>query len=263
MNYADSGETIAIKNENDEIVEFKPHKFYGPVLSGLSEDITEINDFLFPKNELNKAGTLIYTKNDGKYHAVAPENWSDDMGAKVGVLVIPQGLLPDGKARIVGIKGVDSAGTLSDFSVAMEWGSVNVDVEGLTNYDEAPLVNPGTNEITGKTSASCLPSDRFTTRPNPLDIGTAWGDVSSYAPSPYKDGALNPAYCATEYTGGTIANCLSDFSGLFLTSAVLRTRSSSVSPPAPMLRPTPPICTGRLTETPSSGTSPRWVNWAS
>ena len=124
MNYAESAETISIKNAGDEIVEFKPHKFYGPVLSGLSEDITEINDFLFPEYDmsLNKAGTLIYTKNDGKYYAIAADEWSDDLGAQVGVIVIPQGLLPDGKARIMGIKGVDSAGTLSDTEVAMPWG---------------------------------------------------------------------------------------------------------------------------------------------
>ena len=114
----------------------------------------------------------------------------------------------------MGIKGVDSGGTLSDTEVSMPWGSFGTDVEGLTNYNEVPLVDPGTNEITGTTSLSYLPSDKLSTRPNPLDIGTAWADVSSYAPSPYKDGVLNPAYCATEYTGGTIANCLSDFSGL-------------------------------------------------
>ena len=215
MNYADSAETIAIRNENDEIVEFKPHKYYGPVLSGLSEDIAEINDFLFPKNELNKAGTLIYTKNDGKYYAVAADEWIDDLGTQVGVIVIPQGILPDGKARIMGIKGVDSAGTLSDTEVGMPWGDYGIDVEGLTNYNEVPVVDPETNEITGKTSYSHLPSDKFSARPNPLDIGTTWyGPSYPRAPSPYKDGALNPAYCATEYTGGTIANCLSDFSGL-------------------------------------------------
>ena len=215
MNYADSAETIAIKNSSDEVIEFKPYKFYGPVLSGLSEDITEINDFLFPKNELNKAGTLIYTKNDGKHYAVAADEWSDDLGTQVGVIVIPQGILPDGKARIVGIKGVDSAGTLCDFAVQMPWGNKKVDVEGLTNYEEAPLVNPGTNDITGKTTNyALLPSDIFSATQNPFDFGTAWESESSLAPSPYKDGALNPAYCATEYTGGTIANCLSDFSGL-------------------------------------------------
>ena len=215
MNYADSAETIAIRNENDEIVEFKPHKYYGPVLSGLSEDIAEINDFLFPKYELNKAGTLIYTKNDGKYYAVAADDWSDYLGTQVGVIVIPQGLLPDGRARIMGIKGVDSAGTLSDTEVGMPWGDYGIDVEGLTNYNEVPVVDPETNEITGKTSYSHLPSDKFSARPNPLDIGTTWyGPSYPRAPSPYKDGALNPDYCATEYTGGTIANCLSDFSGL-------------------------------------------------
>ena len=230
MNYADGGETISIKNAGDEIVEFKPHKFYGPVLSGLSEDITEINDFLFPEN-LNKAGTLIYTKNDGKYYAVAADDWSDDLGTQVGVIVIPQGVLPDGKVRIMGIKGVDSAGTLSDTEVTMPWGSSGVDVEGLTNYYEVPVVDPETNEITGKTGGnSYLPSDKFSTRPNPLDIGTAWNSSSNLlAPSPYKDGALNPAYCATEYTGGSIANCFSDFSGLENTQLLCQSAGTYVA----------------------------------
>ena len=228
VNYAESGETISIKNAGDEIVEFKPHKFYGPVLSGLSEDIAEINDFLFPKN-LNKAGTLIYTKNDGKHYAVAADDWSDDLGTQVGVIVIPQGILPDGKARIMGIKGVDSAGTLSDTEVTMQWGDDGVDVEGLTNYDEVPVVDPGTNEITGTTTWSYLPSDKFSARPNPLDIGTAWDVFLSAVPSPYKDGALNPAYCATEYTGGTIANCLSDFSGLENTQLLCQSANTYVA----------------------------------
>ena len=230
MNYADSAETISIKNENDEIVEFKPHKFYGPVLSGLSEDIAEINDFLFPKNELNKAGTIIYTKNDGKYYAVAADEWSDGLGTQVGVIVIPQGVLPDGKARIMGIKGVNRDGTSSNTEVTMPWGGYGIDVEGLTNYDKVPVVNPETNEITGTTSYSYLPSDKFCGRPNPLDIGTAWYSSSqSYAPSPYKDGVLNPAYCAAEYTGGTIANCLSDFNGLENTQLLCQSAGTYVA----------------------------------
>ena len=232
MNYAAGAETISIKNAGDEIVEFKPHKFYGPVLSGLSEDIADINDFLFPEYDmsLNKAGTLIYTKNDGKYYAVAADEWNDDLGTQVGVIVIPQGILPDGKARIMGIKGVDSAGTLSDTEVSMPWGGSGVDVKGLTNYNEVPVVDPGTNEITGKTANPYLPSDRFATRQNPLDIGTAWySSLYSCAPSPYKDGVLNPAYCATEYTGGTIANCLSDFSGLENTQLLCQSAGTYVA----------------------------------
>ena len=48
--------------------------------------------------------------------------WLDELGTAVGVVVIPRGILPDGKARIMGIKGVDSAGTLSDTEVTMPWG---------------------------------------------------------------------------------------------------------------------------------------------
>ena len=130
----------------------------------------------------------------------------------------------------MGIKGVDRAGALSDTEVTMRWEGYGVDVEGLTNYTEVPAVSPETNEITGTTRYSYLPSDKLSARPNPLDIGTAWYSSSqSCAPSPYKDGALNPAYCATEYTGGTIANCLSDFSGLENTQLLCQSADTYVA----------------------------------
>ena len=206
----------------------------GIVFEPETMDKDKINDFLFTEN-LNKAGTLIYTKNDGKYYAVAADEWSDYLGTQVGVIVIPQGILPDGKARIVGIKGVDSAGTLSDTEVTMPWedSRLTIDVEGLTNYINVPIVDPETNEITGRNSTNgerdpSLPSDRFSTTQNPFDFGTAWY-LSPYAPSPYKDGALNPAYCAMEYTGGTIANCLSDFSGLENTQILCQSADTYVA----------------------------------
>ena len=114
---------------------------------------------------------------------------------------------------------------------AVTWGGYRIDVEGLTNYNHVPVVDPETNEVTGTMDVSYLPSDKFTARPNPLDIGTAWDGVSSktYAPSPYKDGVLNPAYCAAEYTGGTIANCLSDFSGLENTQLLCQSADTYVA----------------------------------
>ena len=148
--------------------------------------------------------------------------WSSDLGTPVGVVVIPNNFLPDGKARIMGMYAATSAGTRNETSnVSLQWcpSSAYTDIQGLDNLIEVPILDFETNTISGKTSVTYLPSDYFTQYPNPYDVGTAYygnpsGNSYKPAPSPYgTDGALNPLYVATEYSGGTIANALADFNG--------------------------------------------------
>lgn len=145
------------------------------------------------------------------------------MGIPIGVVVIPKGFLPDGKARVMGMYAATSAGTRNETShVDLQWcpSSAYTDIPDLDNLNEVPVLDFDTNTISGKTTSyAYLPSDYLTQYPNPWDVGTAYfydPTSGSYriAPSPYgTDGALNPLYIATEYSVGTINNALADFKG--------------------------------------------------
>ena len=148
--------------------------------------------------------------------------WTDELGIPIGVVVIPKGFLPDGKARVMGMYAATSAGTRDETrNVALQWcpqSAFTVNT-GLDNLDEVPVLDFDTNTISGKTYNAYLPSDSFTQYPNPWDIGTAYygdptGSIYRPTPSPYgTDSALNSLYIATEYSGETIANPLADFKG--------------------------------------------------
>lgn len=148
--------------------------------------------------------------------------WTDELGIPIGVVVIPKGFLPDGKARVMGMYAATSAGTRNETShIGLQWcpSSARTDIPNLDNLEEVPVLDLDANTITGKVHAAYLPSDYFTQYPNLWDVGTAYcynPTISGYrpTPSPYGiDGALNPLYVATEYSGGTIANALADFKG--------------------------------------------------
>ena len=151
-----------------------------------------------------------------------PDVWNEELGTPVGVVVIPNNFLPDGKARIMGMYAATSAGTRNETShVRLQWCplSAYTDIIELDNLDEVPVIDFETNTISGKTiSTAYLPSDYFTQYPNPWDVGTAYyydpTGNNKPIPSPYgTDGALNPLYVVTEYSDGTIANALADFKG--------------------------------------------------
>lgn len=163
---------------------------------------------------------------------ISHTKWDAKLGTPIGVVVIPQGILPDGDARIMGLKGVDNKGQRINYELRIRFGGGRHDCDGLTSYDEVPMVDTNTNEITGVGGIfAVLPSDKFKGKSNRLDKGTKWHryGLKNYAPSPYKDGTLNPVYCATEYTGGTINNALSDFNGIENTRIMCQ---SSVSYPS-------------------------------
>lgn len=169
-----------------------------------------------------KAGDIAYVSaEDNTIQRVPNIAWSSDLGQPVGVVVIPPNFLPDGKMRIMGMYAATSAGMRNETShVSLQWcpTSAYTDIPWLDNLNEVPVLDFETNTISGKTSYAYLPSDYFTQYPNPWDVGTAYyynpSGSSKPIPSPYgTDGALNPLYIATEYSGGTIDNALADFKG--------------------------------------------------
>ena len=166
-------------------------------------------------------GTYLY--NDGTTGTTANSN-------VVGVCVIPDGLLPDRKARFMSVKAITTASTAGSTSEnGIIWSS-NYDRTVLPKqYTEVPCVglneDEGTGDITNQVEHSngngYMPSDSdsgdFTALKNPYDSATkfAYNDSDHHIPSPFmNNGAFNENYSTLFTTGGTaINNALSDFDG--------------------------------------------------
>lgn len=130
------------------------------------------------------------------------------LGTPIGVVVIPSGLLPDGKARIVSLKAVNSSGDAVALHYLMDWGEYS-DTE-LPDYSYVPLMN--TNQIVnGSSMNGYLPSDNFNEAQSVADPKTYYGvTYVQKIPSPYFNTKLNPDY----YMELDEGNVLSDFNGL-------------------------------------------------
>lgn len=149
------------------------------------------------------AGGIVYFA-DGKLKSIHYNDWDNSLGTPVGVITIPKGFAPDGKARMVALSG--------ETSVA--WGGYGTDTS-LTNYTKVPTTDNAGATITGSAGSAYLPSDKFTGTVSYVDPGTQYSGTSrTMIPSPYLTvngkNKPNPAYYA-EISGYN--NVLSDFSG--------------------------------------------------
>ena len=151
---------------------------------------------------------------------VSKDNWSTSLGTPIGVVVIPEGMLPDGKARMVGLKPVDSSGNPSSSHVNIVWGSADTDTS-LTNYTKVPTTDNAGSTSTGSNSYGYLPSDKFTGTTSYVDSAAKYRTTSNLIPSPYLynggELAFNPEY--SKAIEGN--NALSDFNGLSNTEALI------------------------------------------
>ena len=136
---------------------------------------------------------------------IHPSQYKTDLGTAVGVIVIPEGMLPDGKARFIALQNATSS--------YVTWGDYGTDTS-LTNYTRVPTTDNAGSTTTGSNNYGYLPSDdsvNFTGATSYVDPKTKYGNYTPYIPSPYlADGSLNPAYC--EAISG-YNNALSDFNG--------------------------------------------------
>ena len=150
-----------------------------------------------------------------KVKTVSQDNWNSSLGTPVGVVVIPSGMLPDGKARMIGLKYATAAGTSSDSSLGMFWGGYGTDTS-LTNYTKVPTTDNAGSTSTGSNANGYLPSDKFTGRTSFVDSTAKYSQTSNLIPSPYlgDDKTFNPEYSKEILSGDTNVNVLSDFNGL-------------------------------------------------
>lgn len=149
----------------------------------------------------------------------------------IGVVAIPASHMPDGKTRMMSTRWMYTVKPKSgtDFPQFMQLGEYG-EVSGLSGFSEIPTIQSAENQIIeDKDEKAFLPSNssEFSGISNPSDSGTKWSRKKwcEIAPSPYaSDGTPNPLYRATEYSGGTINNPLSDFDGRGNTDKILKAR---------------------------------------
>ena len=136
-----------------------------------------------------------------KVKTVSQDKWNSNLGTPVGVVVIPKGMLPDGKARIIGLQN----------QVEKTWGRYGTDTS-LTNYTKVPTTDNAGSASTGSDSYGYLPSDKFTGETSFVDSTAKYSETSNLIPSPClgDDQTFNSEY-SKEISGN---NCLSDFNGL-------------------------------------------------
>lgn len=154
----------------------------------------------------------------------------------VGVCVIPDGLLPDRKARFMSVKAITTASTAGSTSErAIIWSSNTSRTVLPKQYTKVPCVglNEGagtsviTNQVEHSSDDGYMPSDsnKFTALTNPYDSVTKFAyDSGHHIPSPFmNNGAFNENYSTLFTTGGTaFDNALSDFDGYGNTQALIK-----------------------------------------
>lgn len=154
-----------------------------------------------------KAGDIVYYV-DGNLKTVPYTNYNTSMGTAVGVIVIPEGFAPDGKARMVSLKPSTTTSIYSDPEL-VEWGRYGTDTT-LTNYTMVPTTDNVGSTTTGSADTGYLPSDNFSGTASVIDPAAKYSQTNNMIPSPYLNSAVNPDYY------GVIEgynNALSDFNG--------------------------------------------------
>ena len=190
------------------------------------------NDNIVHYHPISSLAVGTYLYNNGTTGTTANSN-------VVGVCVIPDGLLPDRKARFMSVKAITTASTAGSTSEnGIIWSSNYSRTVLPKQYTEVPCVglneDEGTGVITNQVEHSndngYMPSDSengyFTSLTNPYDSVTmfAYDDSDHHIPSPFmNNGAFNENYSTLFTTGGTaINNALSDFDGFRNTQILIK-----------------------------------------
>lgn len=169
-------------------------------------------------------GTYLY--NNGTTGTTANSN-------VVGVCVIPDGLLPDRKARFMSVLAIteDSEESIvwsNDYSrTVLPKQYTQVPCVGLNKYEEPGAI---ANQVEHSSDSGYMPSDsengNFTALTNQYDSVTKFACeyYDHHIPSPFMDnGAFNENYSTLFTTGGTaINNALSDFDGFRNTQILIK-----------------------------------------
>lgn len=133
-------------------------------------------------------------------------------------MVIPSNFLPDGKARILSLKAVDSSGNATTSHSNIKWNSTSIDTT-LTNYTKVPITNNTGSVSSSSNSYGYLPSDNFTGDTSFVDGSAKYNTTNTNKiPSPYNGNEFNTDY--SKVISG-YNNALSDFNGLSNTQVLV------------------------------------------
>lgn len=164
------------------------------------------------------AGDVVYYAN-GILKVTPFASYDASMGTAVGVIVIPSGMLPDGKARMIGLHGANN-------NDVCRWSLTSTDTS-LPNLDTVPTTDNAGSTTTGSGGNGYLPSDNFQGAQSFVDPQAKYySSRTPYIPSPYlADGRLNP-----EFTKSSLANnALADFNGKSNTDTLVELGSDYVA----------------------------------
>ena len=167
---------------------------------------------------INVGDVAYYT--NGEIKTISKDKWNSSLGTPIGVVVIPSNFLPDGKARIVSLKAVNSSGNASTSHEYMYWEqSGNYVDTTLTNYTKVPITNNTGSVSSSSNSYGYLPSDNFTGDTSFVDSNAKYyGTDANKIPSPYNGSEFNTDY-SKDISGYN--NALSDFNGLSNTQVLV------------------------------------------
>lgn len=189
-----------------------------------------------------QVGMVVYVDPNGKMDFAYPDDFQSGQGTAIGIVVVPEGFLPDGKARMVGLYAIDNSGviTANSSNNTMALASTGV---SIAPYWPLYMQVSATDNIqigtTGYAGYGIIPSDVFygiantvVSNLDPLAAYASAGGVKLQPP--YFGDVLNPYYSANEInpSNGYNMNALSDFNGLenTLIYMSLASASSGITP---------------------------------
>ena len=159
--------------------------------------------------------------------AVPLSGWKDSLGTPVGVVMIPENFIPDGKARIISLTSMndgdylrwDTANGIGVDSTAPNFeGVVGTDNTGSTTHDpygHGQAFLPSDRNDWSGIQSYVDPLTKYSRTSEELNMVGGMG----ISPSPYlRDSGFNPIYSVYNIEGG---NALSDFNGLSNTQSLV------------------------------------------
>lgn len=177
----------------------------------MENDIINYNSYIPPPTPPSTGDIAYWDGNSVK--TISLSLWSTSLGTPIGVVVIPEGVLPDGKARIVSLKYVSADGTPTSSQEYLFWDNSSTQDTSVTNYNGVPITDNNSNISSSSNNSGILPSDNFTGATSFVDPLAKYDGTSNLIPSPYlgDNNTFNPEY--SKVTSGH-SNALSDFNGL-------------------------------------------------
>ena len=158
------------------------------------------------------AGDIAYFSNKtGAIETIAFDKYNYDLGEAIGVVVIPTGMLPDGRARIVGFAYMTENGNYADSPADVRWIKTIFNGTDLPKFGAVPTTDNKGSSTVGWNLVGYLPSDNFSGIQSYTDPQSKYVSSVPFIPSPYSGDSktLNTQYNAYNLN----ANALSDFSG--------------------------------------------------